>query len=176
MSCAHPPPGAPPMSIPRAAYPPPFNTTRASHAVLTVKDLGASRAFYVDAMGFVVSEEDGEAIYLRGLEEACHHSLVLKRCDGPPVCERIGLRVYIEDDLERAKSHFERAGLPARFVDVPHHGRTLHVADAVGKQHELYDTMTTMPRMVVQFQAFKGPCPHRIDHFQVVTPEVQRAC
>ena len=33
------------MAIPRAAYPAPFNITRASHVVLLVKDLGASRAF-----------------------------------------------------------------------------------------------------------------------------------
>src|SRR5215475_7530040 len=120
------------MSIPQAAYPAPFNTTRASHVVLTVKDLGASRAFYVDAMGFVVSDEVDSTLYLRGLEEACHHSLVLRRADGPSRCERIGLRVYTEDDLERAKSHFDRAGLPAAWVDVPFHGKTLHLCDPVG--------------------------------------------
>src|SRR5262245_55439897 len=95
-------PGALPMSIPQAAYPAPFNTTRASHVVLTVKDLGASRAFYVDAMGFVVSDETADTIYLRGLEEACHHSLVLKRASDASACERIGLRVYTDDDLDVA--------------------------------------------------------------------------
>jgi catechol 2,3-dioxygenase len=164
------------MSIPRAVYPAPFNTTRASHVVLTVRDLGASRAFYVDAMGFVVSDESPDTLYLRGLEEACHHSLVLKRAQGHPACERIGFRVYTEDDLERAKSHFARAGLLAEWVEVPHHGRTLHVCDAVGTPLELCATMATMPRMVVQFQVFKGPCPHRIDHFQIITPGVREAC
>jgi len=164
------------MSIPRAVYPAPFNVTRASHLVLGVKDLGASRAFYVDAMGFVVSDEDADTLYLRGLEEACHHSLVLKRSDRAPACERVGLRVYTEDDLAAAKSYFERAGLPAQWVEVPHQGRTLHVADAVGTLLELCATMTVMPRMLVQFQVFKGPCPHRLDHFQIITPEVRRAC
>src|SRR5690349_14135822 len=107
------------MAIPRAAYPPPFNTTRASHVVLTVRDLGASRAFYVDAMGFVVSDETADTLYLRGLEEACHHSLVLRQTAGAPACERVGLRVYTEDDLERAKAWFERAGSPAQWVTVP---------------------------------------------------------
>jgi len=164
------------MTIPRAAYPAPFNTTRASHVVLSVKDLGASRAFYVDAMGFVVSDESNDALYLRGLEEACHHSLVLKHGAGEPACERIGLRVYTEDDLEKAKAHFDGAGLPAKWADVPHQGRTLQASDAVGTPLEFCATMTTMPRMVVQFQAFKGPCPHRLDHFQIITPEVRRAC
>ena len=52
------------MTIPRAVYPAPFNITRASHVVLTVKDLGASRAFYVDALGFAVSDEDANTLYL----------------------------------------------------------------------------------------------------------------
>ena len=32
------------MAIPKSAYPPPFNVTRASHVVITSRDLGASRA------------------------------------------------------------------------------------------------------------------------------------
>lgn len=42
-------------------------------------------------------------LYLRGLEEVCHHSLVLKKTTEGPVCERVGMRVYTEDDLEKAK-------------------------------------------------------------------------
>jgi len=73
------------MSIPETAYPPPFNVTRASHVVLTVKDLAASRAFYVDLLGFIFSAEDGNALYLRGVTEASHHSIVLRRSPGAPV-------------------------------------------------------------------------------------------
>jgi catechol 2,3-dioxygenase len=164
------------MTIPRAAYPAPFNVTRASHVVLTVADLGASRAFYVDALGFAVSDEDGKTLYLRGIEEACHHSLVLKQGTAGPACERIGLRVYTEDDLAAAKAYFERANLPADWVEVPHQGRTLHVTDAVGTPLELCATMETRPRLVVQFQQHKGASPLRIDHFQILSPDVARAC
>ncbi len=111
------------MSIPRAAYPAPFNMTRASHVVVTVKDTGASRAFYVDTLGFIVSDEDVNTLYLRGLEEVCHHSLVLKKTTEAPVCERVGMRVYTEDDLKKAKAYFENAGLPAKWVEVPHQGK-----------------------------------------------------
>src|SRR5262245_52815515 len=93
------------MSIPKPVYHPPFNITRASHSVLTVRDLGLSRSFYVDLLGFIVSDEDGDAIYLRGVAEACHHSLVLKRARGKPCAERVGMRVFTEEDLEKAK-HF----------------------------------------------------------------------
>jgi catechol 2,3-dioxygenase-like lactoylglutathione lyase family enzyme len=77
------------MSIPKPVYNPPFNVTRASHSVLTVKDLAVSRNFYVDLLGFIVSDEDRDALCLRGVAEACHHSLVLKRARGEPQAERV---------------------------------------------------------------------------------------
>src|ERR671931_2503812 len=99
------------MSIPKPVYNPPFNVTRGSHSVLTVRDLAVSRNFYVDLIGFIVSDEDNNTIYLRGVAEACHHSLVLKRTRGEPQAERVGMRVFSEEDLERAKSFFDKADL-----------------------------------------------------------------
>ena len=83
------------MSIPKPVYNPPFNVTRASHSVLTVKDLAVSRNFYVDLIGFIVSDEDKDTIYLRGVAEACHHSLVLKRAKGEPQAERVGMSIWV---------------------------------------------------------------------------------
>ena len=137
------------MSIPKPVYNPPFNVTRASHAVLTVKDLAKSRAFYVDLIGFIVSDEDNDTIYLRGVAEACHHSLVLKRAHGEPEAERVGMRVFTEEDLEKAKAHFDKAGLPAKWVEVPHQGRTLHVSDVSGAPIEFCATMELKPRLIV---------------------------
>jgi catechol 2,3-dioxygenase len=164
------------MSIPRPNYNPPFNLTRASHLVLTVRDLEASLAFYSELIGLVVSERTGDTLYLRGLEEACHHSLVLQRTGTAPVCRRIGLRVFTDDDLDKAESHFRKAGLPAQWVEVAHQGRTLHVTDPQGTPFELCATMTVMPRMVTEFAAFKGGSAHRLDHFQVLVPDVDQAC
>jgi len=164
------------MSLPRSAYPAPFNTTRASHVILAVRDLGASRAFYVDALGLAVSDEDKDALYLRGVEEACHHSLVLKRAKDTPVCERIGMRVYTEEDLDKAKFYFDQAGLPAKWVELPYQGRTLQVSDPVGTPLEFCATMATRPRLVVQFRQHRGAIPQRIDHYQIAVPEVSRAC
>src|SRR5579862_5207809 len=86
------------VAIPKPNYNPPFNITRASHSVLHVKDLAKSRAFYVDLIGLIVSDEDKDTIYLRGIAEACHHSLVLKR-SAEPRSERFGMRCFTEDDL-----------------------------------------------------------------------------
>lgn len=58
---------------------PPFDIVRAAHAELLVSDLEASRHFYVDLLGFVVTEETPGALYLRGYEEQVHHSLVLRQ-------------------------------------------------------------------------------------------------
>ena len=89
------------MSVPKTNPNAPFNTTRASHAVLTVKDLGASRAFYVDAIGLVVSDETRDALYLRGTEEAAHAVVALY----------LGLELLSHLDGERAPALalFDRA-------------------------------------------------------------------
>ena len=164
------------MSIPKPVYDPPFNVTRASHSVLTVKDLAVSRNFYVDLIGFIVSDEDKDTLYLRGVDEACHHSLVLKRTKGEPQSERVGLRVFTEEDLEKAKAFFDKAGLPAKWVEVPHQGRTLHVSDPSGTPIEFCATMDMKPRLVVAFEHHRGAVPQRLDHFQLLVPDVQKAC
>jgi catechol 2,3-dioxygenase len=164
------------MPVPAPVYNPPFNVTRASHSVVTVKDLGKSRAFYVDLLGFIVSAEDNDTIYLRGVAEACHHSLVLKRAKGEPQSERVGMRVFTEEDLEKAKAFFDRAQLPAKWVEVPHQGRTLHVSDPLGSPIEFCATMDLKPRLIVEFTHHRGAIPQRIDHFQLLVPDVRKAC
>jgi catechol 2,3-dioxygenase len=164
------------MAIPKTVYDPPFNVTRASHSVLTVKDLAKSRNFYVDLIGFIVSDEDKDAIYLRGVAEACHHSLVLKRTSGEGEAQRVGMRVFTEEDLEKAKHHFEKAGLPAKWVEAPYQGRTLHVSDVSGAPIEFCATMDLKPRLVVSFKDHHGAVPQRIDHFQLLVPDVRKAC
>ncbi len=66
------------MSLPAPVLDPPFNITRVSHVVLTGRDLDASRRFYSEVLLLVVSDGDKDALYLRGLEEAGHHSLVIR--------------------------------------------------------------------------------------------------
>ena len=161
--------------VPKPNYSPPFNVTRASHVVLTVRDLDASLAFYGDLIRLVVSERTADTAYLRGLEEACHHSLVLQRSSSAPVCRRIGFRVFSEDDLDRAEAHFRGAGLPTQWAKVPHQGRTLHISDPLGTPFEFCATMTVMPRLVTEFATFKGGSAHRLDHFQVLVPDVDQA-
>lgn len=55
-----------------------FNIIRIARTVINVKDLDRSKDFYVKALGMIETETKDDCVYLRGLEEHTHHSLVLK--------------------------------------------------------------------------------------------------
>lgn len=163
------------MSIPQTNFSPPFNITRAGHMVFTSRDLARSRDFYVEVVGLLVTEEDADTVYLRGVEEACHHSLTLKKAKDAPYCERVGLRVFTEEDLEKAKAHFDRVGMPAQWVEVPHQKRTLHFTDVSGVPVELCASMEVQPRMHTMIKDHKGAAARRMDHYQIIVPDVRKA-
>ncbi|HWD61499.1 MAG TPA: 3,4-dihydroxyphenylacetate 2,3-dioxygenase [Humibacter sp.] len=153
---------------------PPFALTRASHVRLAVTDLEASRDFYRDVIGLVVSEETDDAVYLRGLEESAHHSLVLERGEVAQAL-RVGLRVRTDDDIVAAERYFAETGIEHERVERPHQGPTLLFSDPVGTHIELTSSMDLLPRKMQNFDEFVAGAPQRIDHFQVVTYDVQAA-
>jgi len=155
---------------------PPFNITRTSHLRLNVADLSESRDFYTKVIGLVVTEEDDSTVYLRGLAEACHHSLVLEKSSDGGTARRIGFRVFFEEDLDEAYRYFHDRGLPAEWVQMPHQGRTLHVSDPAGTPLELCSTMETRPRLHINFEQYQGAHAQRLDHFQLLTPDVYGLC
>ena len=164
------------MTFPPPVHYPPFNITRASHVVLTVRDIAASVAFYTRVIGLVVTEQDSDTAWLRGIEEVAHHSLVLRRSAAPPVCERVGLRVQTEEELDKAAAHFAAAGLPARFVEVPFQGRTLHVADPLGTPLELCARMPAVARRLLETDHHPGGAALRFDHKQIHMTDLVGAC
>jgi len=154
---------------------PPFKITRASHVSLTVTDLGASRDFYRDVIGLVVTEETDDAVYFRGLEEAAHHSLTLYRTDGAPHADRVGFRVETDEDIERAAHWFTANDVQFRRVDKPFQGPTIQFTDGVGTHMEITSSMDVVERKMQQFNEFHAGAPQRIDHYQVATHDVQAA-
>ena len=160
------------MAVPQTNFNPPFNITRASHLVLTAQDLPASRDFYTEVIGLIVSDEDADTIYLRGVEERGHHSLTLKKTSGEPSCECIGMHVFDDEDLDKAKSHFDRTGIAAKFVEVPYQGRTLRFTDVMGTPVDLCASMQAQPRSHVAVHTHKGARALRMDHYQVLVPDV----
>src|ERR1700750_1298193 len=108
------------MTLPEANPSPPFEVTRLSHVVLNVRRLSASRHFYEEIVGLVVTAADDEAIYLRGVEEVCHHSLILRASPPDSTAERIGFRVRTDQDLDSVASVFQRQRRPAACGEGPY--------------------------------------------------------
>jgi catechol 2,3-dioxygenase len=163
------------MPLPSIVLDPPFNITRASHIVLTVADLAGSRVFYEEVIGLVVTLASEEALYFRGVEEACHHSLVLRKSAAAPVCSRVGLRVLTDADLIKAHGFFAQRGCSVEWAEVAHQGKTLHVVDPFGMKLEFCSRMPVQPRQITSFQRHKGGCALRLDHIQLLTPHLRQA-
>lgn len=151
---------------------PPFNIVRASYIEFGVRDLARARAFYVDCLGLLVSDENAEALYLRGVEERGHHSIVLRQSRVPEI-RALGFKVASEQDLDRAAEWFGRRNLPVSFPDLPYLGRTLRTADVFGMPLDFYFAMDRRENMLQKYAAYKGARIQRIDHINCFTPDVQ---
>ncbi|HEY3364649.1 MAG TPA: 3,4-dihydroxyphenylacetate 2,3-dioxygenase [Symbiobacteriaceae bacterium] len=150
---------------------------RSAHVELKVTDLARSRAWYVDLLGFNVTEEDQEAIYLRGIEERCHHSLVLRKAPQPAV-GHISFRVAGPDDLALIERLHRGHDLPARRLDPGTEvgqGRALRVRDPLGMPVEYYAEMDWVEPLMQKFHLHRGPGIQRFDHLNCGVPDVQKA-
>jgi catechol 2,3-dioxygenase len=145
-----------------------------SHVILDVTDLPASRQFYERLLGLVVTVADTDVVYLRGVEEACHHSLVLSQA-AAATCRRVGLRVRAAEDLDWAQLHFKERGLATEWIEVPYQDRTLRASDDSGVPLELCAGMPTQPRLALRFEQFAGAAAKGLDHVQVRVPDVAKA-
>ncbi|WP_090775371.1 3,4-dihydroxyphenylacetate 2,3-dioxygenase [Shouchella lonarensis] len=150
---------------------------RAGRAVLHVTDLDASRKFYVDGLGFIETESDETHLYLRGLEEHNHHSLLLKKAAKPSV-EVMSYKVRHPDDLEKLAATFSEQGYETTWCERGSQhaiGRTLRVQDLSGLPLEFYAEMTVVERMLQRYDLYKGARIQRIDHFNCMVQNVEAA-
>ncbi|MGD9922433.1 MAG: 3,4-dihydroxyphenylacetate 2,3-dioxygenase [Pseudorhodoplanes sp.] len=160
------------MPIRKANPEPPFNIIRASHVAFDVSDLDRSRAFYVDCLGYLISDADSNAIYLRAVEERNHHSIVLLKADNAAV-PVIGFKVSSEEDLDRAAFWFAHKEYPTSFPERPYQGRTLCTCDMFGMPLEFYYRMDQRNCMLRNYAEYKCARIQRIDHINCFTPDVQ---
>lgn len=151
---------------------PPFNIIRMSHIELGVSDLAVSRDFYVDTLGLIETEQAGDSLYLRGLEERNHHSFILTESKRAEV-RRLGFKVGSERDLDLIEAHFAGKGLATRWVERYAQGRSLMVRDPFGMPLEFCYEFGQVPRSLQQYGSYHGCHPQRIDHFNCFTPNVQ---
>ena len=160
------------MQLRHPAGNPPFNIVRMSHIELGVRDLNASRQFYVDTLGLIETAQVGRSVYLRGLEERNHHSFVLTESDTADV-RRLGFKVSCEADLDQIKSLFDSRGLATTWTEPYGQGRSLLARDPLGIPLEFCYEFTQVKRNLQQYATYRGCQPQRIDHFNCFTADVQ---
>lgn len=153
---------------------PRFDIVKAGHIEFLVTDLHKARRFYVDTLGFVLTAEDKSHLYLRGLEDRHHHSLLLTKADSPGV-GHFAFRVADNDGLDEAERLFAKQGCYSRWRQKGEEGgqgRALLIEDQFGFPLEFYSEMERKERMLQNYGAYKGAKVMRLDHFNIMTPDV----
>ena len=150
---------------------------RAAYAELVVTDLAASRWFWVDMLGFTVSTERDDALYLRGHDELTHHSLVL-RTGARPAAAAIAYRVRSAADLDRAQRFFGERGCavqrrPAGATTGV--GEAVRVVDPLGFTVEFFHAIDRAERLIQRYDLHRGAHIARLDHFNIVVPDIPAA-
>ncbi|HEX3679139.1 MAG TPA: 3,4-dihydroxyphenylacetate 2,3-dioxygenase [Galbitalea sp.] len=155
----------------------PPDVIRCAYAELVVTDLAASRAFYVDLLGLVVTWEDDDAIYLRAFEEYLHHSLVIRR--GPVAALAVlAYRVRSEAELDIAFDYYTALGVrverrkPGATRGI---GAAVRIEDPLGFPIEFFYAADHVERMTQRYDLQGAATIARLDHFNVVTPDVPAA-
>jgi len=147
----------------------PFDIMRSAHAEYLVTDIDAARDFYVDALGMIVSSEDEGHIYLRGIEDRYHHSLLLTESEAPGI-GHMAFRVRDENDLDRAALFLQRQSIPFRWLGEGEErgvGRALRFQDPLGFPVELFKYMDGVEWKLQKFHEHKGAHIMRLDHFNL---------
>jgi catechol 2,3-dioxygenase len=106
----------------------------------------------------------GRPLYLRGIEEKQHHSLV-RRHGEVPTAQHLGVKVGSEEELDKAARFFKAQGIEHAFVERPYQGRTLTAVDPYGMLVELYLAMEKRERLLQRYGTYQGVQPQRLDHF-----------
>jgi catechol 2,3-dioxygenase len=156
---------------------PPPDIVRSAYVDLVVTDLDRARAFWVDLVGFHVTAEEPDALYLRGYEEFVHHSVVL-RVGATPACARMGFRVRTPDDLDRAERWYRERGLRVQRVPAGATrglGPAVRAVDPLGFTVEFVHEMDRVERLVQRYELRRGASVNRIDHINIAMPDVPKA-
>jgi catechol 2,3-dioxygenase len=155
----------------------PPDVLRCAYAELVVTDLAASRAFYVDVLGLVVTHEDSSALYLRAFEEYLHHSLVLRK--GPTAALGVlAYRVRSAADLDLAEAYYGELGVrverrPAGATRGI--GEAVRVLDPLGFPVEFFHEAEHVERFTQRYDVHGAGALSRLDHFNLDTPDVPAA-
>jgi catechol 2,3-dioxygenase-like lactoylglutathione lyase family enzyme len=147
----------------------PPNIVRTAYAELIVTDLERSRWFWVEMLGFVITAEDADALYLRGYEELSHHSLVLRK--GKTAANAcIAFRVWADNDIDIAAAWYSEKGCRVEHRGAGSTrgiGRCVRVEDPFGFTVEFFNQSDKAERLLQRFDLYRGAAIARIDHFNI---------
>jgi catechol 2,3-dioxygenase len=152
----------------------PFNILKTGHIELRVTDLVRAREFYVDLLGFVETERQGDRLYLRCIEDWEHHSLILRQADSPGL-SHIAYRAESEADLETLYQIVHNNNLAARWTEPGEEvgqGRALRFTDPMGFPIEIYHQIDRVERQLQRFHLHRGAHIMRVDHVNLHVPDV----
>ncbi len=147
---------------------------RCAYLELVVTDLAASREFYVDILGLVVTEEDDETIYLRSFEEFIHHNLVLRQ-GAVAAAAALAFRVRTPADVDVAEAYFRALGCRTERREkgfVRGVGDAVRVTDPLGFPYEFFHHVEHVERLAWRYELQSPGSLVRLDHFNQVTPDV----
>ncbi len=154
-----------------------FSIVKAGHIEYLVTDLERAKRFYADVLGFVVTSQDSEHVYLRGLEDRQHHCLTLTKSQAPGV-GHIAFKVSKDEDvdaLERLAARNKAFTKRVREGEEEGQGRAVLVEDAFGFPVEFYARMDGEDWMLQKYGSYRGARPMRLDHFNIMLPDVSAA-
>jgi catechol 2,3-dioxygenase len=154
-----------------------FEIVKAGHIEFLVTDLKEAKKFYVETLGFVVTESDRTHAYLRGLEDRHHHCLTLTQSDSPGI-GHLAFKVANEAGLKAIDRIVRAKGGYARWLESgaeKGQGKALIVEDQFGFPVEFYAKMAPEEWMLQRFQSYRGAKVMRLDHFNIMLPDVAAA-
>ncbi len=146
-----------------------LNILRAAHVELLVTDLEISKKFYVEMLGFFITEETKNQVYLRGIEERVHHSIVLTQSSVPAV-GHLSFRVEDSSDLQQLHAFYVSKGCTVRFKGADEElgqGRALIVQDPLGFPIEFFAVMDEVDSYLQRYDLHRGAAVKRMDHFNI---------
>ncbi|MCX7783886.1 MAG: 3,4-dihydroxyphenylacetate 2,3-dioxygenase, partial [Meiothermus sp.] len=147
------------------------NIIRIGHGVFYVTDLERSRHFYVDLLGLNVLHENPSALYLRGTEDR-EWTLKLELAPEASI-KHLGYRVAGELDLQLLVEMAQALGLPHRWEAEQGRPKLLRLQDPFGVPLVFYAESQKYPWLLQRYDLHKGPGIQRIDHINVMSPQVE---
>jgi catechol 2,3-dioxygenase len=164
------------------SYEPIYDLAHLAHVELLTPKLEESRQFFIEVMGMVESDRQGDSVYLRGWDDYEHHSLQLT-ASAMPGLGHYAFRAASPQALLRRVGAIENSGRGGGWKeDSVGHGPAYCFSDPDGHALEIYyETEWYQPpeslRPALKNQASRYPDHgiglRRIDHINLLAADVR---